>query len=192
MFRKRALASLCGFNASMFGNAEYDLVLRALRCGLKCVYTEDILVQVPKQDGNLSNDRALARKGEKQALMGFSDEELKALLEDPVDLAQVLIRREDYANALVVLSGNWPSFRAQFLLGVLYFKTRDFLQAQRCFQRALHFRPNSPEALNNLGASIASLGDPLKGREYLRKALAILEDYRDAKNEFTLTEAPLR
>jgi glycosyltransferase involved in cell wall biosynthesis len=63
LFRRSALVALRGFDASMRFGEDHDIVRRSRAAGLRVVEGEDVVAIYRRHPGNMTADRAAARKG---------------------------------------------------------------------------------------------------------------------------------
>lgn len=65
-------------------------------------------------------------------------------------------------------------------IGLVYKRKQAMTEAEGAYQKALEYRPDYPEGLNNLGVLKAAQGDRLSASLYLKKALQLDPTYADA------------
>lgn len=71
------------------------------------------------------------------------------------------------------------NYQRAFAEGLKLVENREFGLAIGAFEAASEFRPDSPEALFNLGACHESIGDPLRAINFYRRVLEISPDDPD-------------
>src|SRR5262245_58774334 len=72
------------------------------------------------------------------------------------------------------------SAEAWFFLGLIKQQKEAFAEAAQHYQQALYFTPRFPEARNNLGVALQSLGEIDEAEACFREALQLDPDYAEA------------
>jgi tetratricopeptide (TPR) repeat protein len=84
----------------------------------------------------------------------------------------------EYEEALKCFKRNEQLFVGNlFNEGLALFRMKRFEEARKYFERALELEPDNAEFIDMLGLTHDSLGDPKKGEEFVRRALAIDKNY---------------
>lgn len=101
-----------------------------------------------------------------------------------VNLADALANEGRFSEAehhlLHAESLNPGDAKVQFSLGVLYMKNEKWNKAAERFQKALDIRPNYPESLNGLGASLSEVGLDIPAAKAHDRALQLDPNNQEA------------
>lgn len=204
------------FDEKLLSSEDYDLFLRLAIKGYRFVICDSILTSYRLHDSNLSADGKVSQAATRYI---FSKLDIAALHLQLIEEHGSLVADEAIASVYSWL--NQPehviecigdrealSFNALFMLGVSFYKTGDLSSSLHTFLKLTHASNSSlnPALLNNIAVLEILLHQNEEQAELLlHQALSSRTDYQDAsfnlnimqqdrqgKREFKLTERPLR
>lgn len=198
------------FDESLASAEDFELFLRLLLRGYRCVLLRQPLTRYRRHPANLSNDLAKSDRMVKTVLGRLDMEELRRSLvsmygpeEAAKALAAVYLWRDEPEAAARLLEPLPFSWETEFYLGISYYKMRDYARSLCSFEKLDGVRSDAA-VRNNLGvlAWLVS-GDRVRAEECFAAAVAMRPGYLDAahnaealargdKGAIRLTERPLR
>lgn len=190
MVRRSVLLEMNGFDEEISHNEEYDLWLRiALRYPVAHVASALVLYRLHAT--NISRDREKQLENEIKALCKHSLETIRTALSaaypDAVQcnlhFAQLLFRMREISRCRDVLAGTKPTLDLmplhRFYLGNAALAEGLWEEAKVHYDDCLCADPDFAPAWNNMGVSLARLGQIERAMLFFEKAAGLKNNYHD-------------
>jgi len=197
------------FDESLPNAEDFELFLRLLLKGYRCVIHRKVLTKYRRHNANISNHVALSDQVVRAVLQKLNAEELHQSLiaahgriEADKAMAAMYLWREEPERAKKLLEELPFSAEVGFYLAVSYYKQRDYIRSLHLFEKLNQIQPDAA-VHNNIGVlTYITKGDKAAAMKWFISAANLRPGYLDAsynaeaigreEPSLRVTERPLR